>query len=205
MPLPSDYKLPTLALLLLIVLPSLDFERLRASFLSPLFPPYKESGLALKPHYCLLPLRHRVQKPYRLCAHRVLEYYPPPPFARIPFPLPTPNMAAERSDEKGVVDSSTEEQRSSLELVNASGHRQELERNYSLLSICALAITTGNTWIAQGGSVATALYNGGPSGVIYEFIAVSVCYWMVAASIAELASGMPSAGGGMLIIITLPG
>lgn len=128
-----------------------------------------------------------------------------PPLARIPFPLPTPNMAAERSDEKGVVDSSTEEQRSSLELVNASGHRQELERNYSLLSICALAITTGNTWIAQGGSVATALYNGGPSGVIYEFIAVSVCYWMVAASIAELASGMPSAGGGMLNIITLPG
>lgn len=27
-------------------------------------------------------------------------------------------------------------------------------------------------------------------------IAVSVCYWLVAASIAELASGMPSASGG---------
>jgi choline transport protein len=41
----------------------------------------------------------------------------------------------------------------SEELVNASGHRQELERNFSLLSICAIAVTTGNTWIAQGGSV----------------------------------------------------
>ncbi|KAJ5551942.1 SNF2-related protein [Penicillium sp. DV-2018c] len=81
------------------------------------------------------------------------------------------------------------------ELVNASGHRQELERNFSLLSICAVAVTTGNTWIAQGGSVVTALSNGGLAGTIYEFMAVSVCYWLVAASIAELASGMPSASG----------
>lgn len=103
----------------------------------------------------------------------------------------------------GVVDSTKEDQQSQSDLVNASGHRQELPRNYSLLSICALAITTGNTWIAQGGSVATALYNGGPSGVIYEFMAVSVCYWMVAASIAELASGMPSAGGGMCIALAV--
>lgn len=39
------------------------------------------------------------------------------------------------------------------ELINASGHRQEVERNFGLISICAIAITTGNTWIAQGGSV----------------------------------------------------
>lgn len=43
--------------------------------------------------------------------------------------------------------------RPSEELVNVSGHRQELERNFGLISICAIAITTGNTWIAQGGSV----------------------------------------------------
>ncbi|KAJ6137154.1 SNF2-related protein [Penicillium samsonianum] len=81
------------------------------------------------------------------------------------------------------------------ELVNASGHRQELERNFGLISICAVAVTTGNTWIAQGGSVVVALSNGGLAGTIYEFMAVSVCYWLVAASIAELASGMPSASG----------
>lgn len=39
------------------------------------------------------------------------------------------------------------------ELVNASGHAQELERNFSLLNICAVGITTGNTWVAIGGSV----------------------------------------------------
>jgi choline transport protein len=38
-------------------------------------------------------------------------------------------------------------------LVNASGHKQELERNFSLLSICAVAVTTGNTWIALGGGL----------------------------------------------------
>lgn len=38
-------------------------------------------------------------------------------------------------------------------LVNASGHKQELERNFGLLSICAVAVTTGNTWIALGGGL----------------------------------------------------
>jgi amino acid transporter len=31
--------------------------------------------------------------------------------------------------------------------------------------------------------------------VLYEFIAVSVFYWLIAASIAELASAIPSSGG----------
>jgi hypothetical protein len=62
------------------------------------------------------------------------------------------------------------------ELVNASGHRQELERNFSLLSICAVAVTTGNTWIAQGGSVVTALSNGGLAGCIYELYDETLFY-----------------------------
>ena len=40
-----------------------------------------------------------------------------------------------------------------------------------------------------------AIYNGGPPGVIYEFILVSIFYWIVAACIAELASSIPSSGG----------
>lgn len=71
-------------------------------------------------------------------------------------------------------------------LVNASGHPQELDRNFGLLSICGLAITTGNTWLGLGGSIVrfrlaprnvvydltdnkvVAISNGGPPGVIYE-------------------------------------
>jgi hypothetical protein len=40
-----------------------------------------------------------------------------------------------------------------------------------------------------------ALYNGGPPGVIYAFIAVSCFYFMIAACIAEMASAIPSSSG----------
>lgn len=73
--------------------------------------------------------------------------------------------------EKTVATESAAEDQYQGELINASGHKQELERNFSLLSICAVAVTTGNTWIAQGGSVATALSNGGLGGCIYELYA----------------------------------
>jgi len=38
-------------------------------------------------------------------------------------------------------------------LINASGHRQELDRNFRFVNICGLGITTGNTWLALGGSI----------------------------------------------------
>ena len=34
--------------------------------------------------------------------------------------------------------------------INASGHRQELDRHFNLLSICDLALTSRNTWVALG-------------------------------------------------------
>lgn len=71
--------------------------------------------------------------------------------------------------------------------INVSGHRQELHRHFNLWSICGLALTTGNTWAALGGSIVmnyssrispsamhtdvaqvVALYNGGRPGAIYE-------------------------------------
>ena len=98
-------------------------------------------------------------------------------------------------DDKGPrADASLEDGRR-MSIINASGHRQELERNFGLFSICSMAITTGNTWVALGGTIVVAIYNGGPPGVIYELIAASVFYWFIAASIAELASAIPSAGG----------
>lgn len=38
-------------------------------------------------------------------------------------------------------------------LINASGHRQQLDRNFNLLSICSFAITAGNAWVSLGGSI----------------------------------------------------
>lgn len=50
------------------------------------------------------------------------------------------------------------------DLVNASGHVQELKRQFSLLSLAGIGITVGNVWPAAGGSILVALFNGGPPG-----------------------------------------
>jgi choline transport protein len=81
------------------------------------------------------------------------------------------------------------------DLINASGHVQELDRNFNLLSAAGVGLVVGSVWPAVAGSILVAIFNGGPPGVIYEFIAVSIFYWIVAASIAELASAIPSSGG----------
>lgn len=70
---------------------------------------------------------------------------------------------SEKQDSKGeaVVDT-TDGSSPSLEephagLINASGHVQELQRHFSLLSLCSVAITTGNTWVAIGGGIVSRL------------------------------------------------
>ena len=54
----------------------------------------------------------------------------------------------------------------SSEAVNASGHVQELSRNFSLLSLAGVGLSVGNVWPAIGGSILVALYNGGPPGTL---------------------------------------
>jgi len=74
-----------------------------------------------------------------------------------------------KKDQKVVVsqdDTSTPE-----ELVNASGHVQELKRQFSLLSLAGIGLTVGNVWPAVGGSVVVALYNGGPPGRYFLLLA----------------------------------
>jgi hypothetical protein len=57
-----------------------------------------------------------------------------------------------------------------VDLINASGHMQELDRNFSLLSASGVGLVVGSVWPAVGGSILVAIFNGGPPGVIYEFI-----------------------------------
>jgi choline transport protein len=54
------------------------------------------------------------------------------------------------------------------ELINASGHNQEVDRNFRLLSLAGFGIVNGNVWPALAGTILTAIFNGGPPGVIYE-------------------------------------
>ncbi|TVY49403.1 Choline transport protein [Lachnellula cervina] len=74
--------------------------------------------------------------------------------------------------------------------------RSKLKQHFSLVSLCAIAVTTGESWVVLGNSLAFAILNGGSMGVIYGFIVDTFCYCIVAASIAELASSMPTAGTG---------
>jgi len=43
------------------------------------------------------------------------------------------------------------------EVINASGHKDQLARQYGLLSICGLALTIDNAWVALGGSLTISL------------------------------------------------
>lgn len=43
------------------------------------------------------------------------------------------------------------------EVVNASGYRDQLQRHYGLISICGLALTIDNAWVALGGSIAVSI------------------------------------------------
>jgi len=63
------------------------------------------------------------------------------------------------------------------------------------MSICGLALTIDNAWVALGGSLTVSILNGGPPGVLYELLTACAYYGFIAASIAELASAIPSAGG----------
>jgi choline transport protein len=70
--------------------------------------------------------------------------------------------------------------------LNASGHKDQLQRQYGVVALCALALNIDNAWVALGGSVTIAIANGGPPGVLYELIVACSYYAVVAACIAEV-------------------
>ncbi|KAJ5384768.1 Amino acid/polyamine transporter I [Penicillium concentricum] len=82
-----------------------------------------------------------------------------------------------------------------VRLESTLGHKQELARNFGLWSLTSLGIVIANSWASTGGTIVAALQNGGPMAVLYGLILVSVFYATISASLAELASSMPSAGG----------
>ena len=43
------------------------------------------------------------------------------------------------------------------EVVNASGHRDQLQRQYGILAICGLALTVDNAWVVLGLSLSISI------------------------------------------------
>ncbi|KAJ5090784.1 hypothetical protein N7532_009468 [Penicillium argentinense] len=95
----------------------------------------------------------------------------------------------------GVTPLKTKGEIDEVRLEAALGHKQELNRHFGLWSLTSLGIVIANSWASTGGTIVAALHNGGPMAIIYGLILVSVFYTAISASLAELASSMPSAGG----------
>jgi len=106
------------------------------------------------------------------------------------FGTPTPVAEAGRPADAEVVESISTER-----TLNASGHADQLPRQYGLLAICATALTIDNAWVVLGGSISVAIANGGPPGVLYELLTACLYYLVVGLCLAELASALPSSGG----------
>lgn len=71
--------------------------------------------------------------------------------------------------EKEKAPESSDLQRGELqELINSSGHVQEVDRQFGFWSICFVSFMTDNAWAAGSGALIVALFNGGPPGVLYE-------------------------------------
>ncbi|KAL9106305.1 MAG: hypothetical protein Q9227_008640 [Pyrenula ochraceoflavens] len=77
----------------------------------------------------------------------------------------------------------------------ALGHKQELARNFSTLSMLGLAFAILNSWTALSASLSLALPSGGPTSVIWGLVTAGICNLCLAASLAEFLSAYPSAAG----------
>lgn len=68
------------------------------------------------------------------------------------------------------------------------GHKQELQRNFSTLSMLGLTFAILNSWTALSASLSLALPSGGPTSVIWGLVTAGVCNLCLAASLAEFLS-----------------
>jgi choline transport protein len=79
--------------------------------------------------------------------------------------------------------------------LQALGHKGELQRNFSLVSMLGLAFAILNSWTALSTSLSLALPSGGSTSVIWGLLTAGVCNLALAASLAEFLSAYPTAGG----------
>ncbi|KAK4174764.1 putative amino acid transporter [Triangularia setosa] len=80
-------------------------------------------------------------------------------------------------------------------VINHSGYRDQLKRQYSLLGLAGIAVTVDNAWVALGSSISVSILNGGPPGLIFGLIVALFYYTFIGLGLAELASSVPTAGG----------
>ncbi|OJJ84428.1 GABA permease GabA [Aspergillus glaucus CBS 516.65] len=77
----------------------------------------------------------------------------------------------------------------------AMGHKAELKRNFSMLSMLGLAFAILNSWTALSTSLSLSLPSGGCVSVVWGLITAGFCNLCIATSLAEFLSAYPTAGG----------
>ena len=75
------------------------------------------------------------------------------------------------------------------------GHKQQLRRRFNIWSMLALSLCLLATWEALSTTLIAALLSGGPVSVIYGFLLAWAGTLTQAASLAEISSIYPTAGG----------
>ncbi|KAI9757776.1 MAG: hypothetical protein M4579_003312 [Chaenotheca gracillima] len=77
----------------------------------------------------------------------------------------------------------------------AFGKRQQLKRKFGFVSMVGLTCTLMATWEGLFSVFSLGLTNGGPAGLVYSFIICWIGTTGLFASMAEMASAVPLAGG----------
>ncbi|KAJ5573730.1 uncharacterized protein N7459_008157 [Penicillium hispanicum] len=75
------------------------------------------------------------------------------------------------------------------------GYTQDLNRNFSILSLVGIAFCMSNSWFGISASMITGINSGGTVLIIYGLLWITLVSLGVGSSLAELASAMPNAGG----------
>ncbi|KAJ5343994.1 hypothetical protein MYU51_002023 [Penicillium brevicompactum] len=75
------------------------------------------------------------------------------------------------------------------------GYTQDLNRNFNILSLVGIAFCMSNSWFGISASMITGINSGGTVLIIYGLLWITFISLGVGASLSELASAMPNAGG----------
>lgn len=105
---------------------------------------------------------------------------------------PAPNNA---SSVHGRESTRAEQTEHDADVLADMGHSQELSRQFSPWSMFALAFTVLGTWSTFSQNLSDGITNGGPVGILWGLVLVTICNLCVAVSLGELTSAMPTAMG----------
>ena len=79
--------------------------------------------------------------------------------------------------------------------LQAQGHKGELPRHFSMVSLLAFSFSIMNSWTGVAPLLLTNLFLGGPTAAFWTPIVACLASFIIGLGLAELASAFPSSGG----------